>query len=188
MSLRSIAVMRAEAEPAPAPASGTDPKPATPEDEQKKLLDQLIALVPTEAVAVYVAAIGAASSAPELVRWVCFLVVLVLTPVWVVVTYWEKKGGRTKIPFLEVVVGTLAFIAWTTTVPRGTLEELGGSPWVGTLIVVLASGALALVVRAKAVWAKKIGPAPTPEFRSWWACGRALSGHWPLWGLGFRGL
>ena len=27
-----------------------------------------------------------------------------------------------------------------------------------------------------------------PEFRSWWACGRALSGHWPLWGLGFRGL
>jgi len=27
-----------------------------------------------------------------------------------------------------------------------------------------------------------------PEFRSWWAYGRALSGHWPLWGLGFRGL
>ena len=27
-----------------------------------------------------------------------------------------------------------------------------------------------------------------PEFRSWWACGGALMGRWPLWSLGFRGL
>jgi len=36
---------------------------------------------------------------------------------------------------------------------------------------------------------RELGAAPvSPEFRSWWACGRALSGHRPLWGLGFRGL
>ncbi len=29
---------------------------------------------------------------------------------------------------------------------------------------------------------------PSPEFRSWWARGRALTGRKPLWELGFRGL
>lgn len=126
-----------------------------PAGEQKKLLDQLIALIPTEAVGLYVAAIGAASEADEWVRWLIFVVVLVLVPAWVTVSYWEKKGGRSRPPWFEVSIGTLAFIAWTTTVPLGTFDDLDIPVWAGTLVVVLASAILAGAIRAKAVWAKK---------------------------------
>jgi hypothetical protein len=61
-----------------------------------------------------------------------------------------------------VSIGTVAFIAWTTTVPKGTLDGLGGPVWVGTLIVILVSALLTIVVRVKAVWVKKPGAGPTP--------------------------
>jgi hypothetical protein len=143
MSLRSMAVMRASDEERP------------PEGEQKKLRDQLITLVPAEAVGLYVAAIGAAAEADELMHWLIFAVVLVLTPVWVIANYWEKKGGRAGIPWFEVGVGTLAFLAWTTTVPQGTFDELGVPVWAGTILVAVASAVLTVAIRLKAVWAKK---------------------------------
>jgi len=147
-----MAVMRAEDEPAP------------PTGEQKKLREQLITLIPSEAVVLYVAAIGAAAEASEGVRWLIFFLVLIFTPVWVVASYWEKKGGRTGIPLFEVVIGTVAFVAWTTTVPQGTFDDLGLAVWGGTIVVVVVSAALALAVRLKAVWAKKPnGPVPPPE-------------------------
>jgi hypothetical protein len=145
-----MAVMRAETEQAP------------PAGEQKKLRDQLIALVPTEAVALYVAAIGAAAEAPEWVRWLIFGVVLVFTPAWVVVSYWERKGGRTGIPVFEVIIGTIAFVAWTTTVPRGTFDDLGIPVWAGTIVVVVVSAGLTIAVRLQAVWAKKANGGPPP--------------------------
>ncbi len=143
MSLRSMAVMRASDEERP------------PEGEQKRLLDQLITLIPAEAVGLYVAAIGAAAEADEWVRWLIFAVVLVLVPAWVAVSYWEKKGGRTSLPWFELSVGTLAFVAWTTTVPLGTFDDLGVPVWAGTIVVVVASAVLTGAIRAKAVWAKK---------------------------------
>jgi O-antigen/teichoic acid export membrane protein len=152
MSLRAMAVMRAEDEPAP------------PAGEQKKLRDQLITLIPAEAVVLYVAAIGAAAEAQEWVRWLLFGMVLAFTPVWVVASYWERKGGRTGVPVFEVVIGTVAFVAWTTTVPQGTFDDLGVPVWAGTIVVAVVSAALALAVRLKAVWAKKPnGPPPSPE-------------------------
>lgn len=150
MSLRSMAAMRAEDEPAP------------PAGEQKKLRDQLVALIPAEAVALYIAAIGAAAAGEEGIRWGLFGLVLCLTPVWVVVSYWEKKGGRTGIPVFEVVIGTVAFAAWTTTVPRGTFDDLGLPVWAGTIVVVGVSAVLALAVRVHAVWAKKANGSPPP--------------------------
>jgi hypothetical protein len=141
-----MAAMRAADEPSP------------PQGDQKKFVDQLTALVPTEAVALYVAAIGAAAAAEEWVRWVIFGLVLILTPAWVVVSYWEKKGGRTGFPGFEVVVGTLAFVAWTTTVPRGTFDDLGISVWVGTIVVAVASAVLTLAARFNAVWARHPQP------------------------------
>lgn len=141
-----MAVMRATDEGSP------------PEGEQKKLRDQLIALVPAEAVGLYVAAIGAAAEADEWVRWLLFGAVLVLTPTWVTVNYWEEKGGRTGLPWFELVVGTLAFVAWTTTVPSGTFDDLGAPVWAGTIVVAVASAVLTGAIKAKAVWAKK--PAP----------------------------
>ena len=152
MSLRSMAVMRADAESAAAGGGGDRTKPPAPLD---KFRDQLIALVPAEAVGVYVAAIGAAAEAPEWVRWVCFGVVLVLTVGWVTLNYWQRAGGRTRVPWLEVIVGVVAFVAWTTTVPKGTLSDLGVDTWVGTLIVVFTSVVLTMVVQAKALWATK---------------------------------
>jgi hypothetical protein len=143
VSLRAMAVMRASDEERP------------PEGEQKKLRDQLIALVPAEAVGLYVAAIGAAAEAEETVRWLIFVGVLLLTPIWVAVNYWEKKGGRTKLPWFELTIGTLAFAAWTTTVPLGTFDDLDIPVWAGTLVVVASSAVLTVAIRAKAVWAKK---------------------------------
>lgn len=152
MSLRSMAVMRAADEPSP------------PAGEQKKLRDQLVALIPAEAIVLYVAAVGAAAEASEWVRWLIFAVVLVLTPAWVLVSYWELKGGRTGAPVFELVIGIIAFVAWTTTVPQGTFDDLGWPVWAGTIVVAVVSSALALAVRLKAVWAKQSnGPGPPPE-------------------------
>lgn len=138
-----MAVMRATDEGSP------------PDGEQKKLRDQLIALVPAEAVGLYVAAIGAAAEANEGVRWAIFGVVLVLTPAWVALNYWEKKGDHNSLPWFELIVGTLAFVAWTTTVPSGTFDALGAPVWAGTIVVGVASAVLTVAIRAKAVWAKK---------------------------------
>jgi hypothetical protein len=55
-------------------------------------------------------------------------------------------------------------------------------------------GALPVAVAADwltSVWDQNTGGyavAPAPDFRSWWARGRALRGRKPLSGLGFRGL
>ena len=42
------------------------------------------------------------------------------------------------------------------------------------------------IIRAADGWAPRLDA--IPEFRSWWARGRALSDRNPLWVLGFRGL
>ena len=63
MSLRSMADMRAEVEVRGAA------------DEQRKLVNQLIALIPTEAVGLYIAAIAVAVEGSEFLRWVCLGVV-----------------------------------------------------------------------------------------------------------------
>ena len=145
--------------PPSAPAPVPLPPPPAPTGGATKLADQLVALIPAEAIGLYVPAIGAAVSGSEPVRWACLIVVAVLTPVWVTVSYLEQAAGkaRSSLPWLEMAVGLLAFLAWSTAVPGGPWDDLGLAPWVGTLIVAGTTAVLFLVIRLRAAWANIAG-------------------------------
>lgn len=125
-------------------------------EPKAQALDLLVSLIPAEAIAVYIAAIGiAAASDSELARWACLGVVFVLTPAWVAVSYLEQRSGdRIQLPLFEMVVGAVAFVAWTTAVPEGPWDDIGLPTWVGSLVVLLASACLYVVTRFFAAWSK----------------------------------
>ena len=123
-------------------------------DEQRKLVDQLIALIPAEAVGLYVAAIAVAVEGSEALRWACLVVVTILTPLWVLWSFWHAKDENKGFPWLEMGIGTTAFIAWSTTVPKGPWNDIGLPTWVGTMIVIFASAILLLTSNLAAAWKK----------------------------------
>src|ERR671910_2156470 len=114
MSLRSMAVMRAEAEsgrpvvdaetarrgaeparaPQRAPARGAGERGDAPPQQLESARDQLIALIPAEAVALFILLIGL--TANEAVGWRlgALGVVSVFAVAWTVLSYWEARGGR----------------------------------------------------------------------------------------------
>ena len=177
MSLRSIAVMRAEAErsgrvadegtPGEPTAEGAQRAPApggVPDGQGNRLdryRDQLIALIPAEAVALFILLIGL--TAEEAVGWrLGALVGVSLFAVgWTLLSYWEAKGGRKGAPFpgFEVVVGLIAFLAWSTSVPASPFADLDLPTFVGPMIVAVVSALLVFAARVRAVWAKQISQA-----------------------------
>lgn len=152
MSLRSMSAMRADVEAAGEEGGAAVPDPGV---AKKALTDQLIALVPAEAIALYVVLIGLLAKEEEVWRWVSFGVVFIFTVGWILISYWEKGGARDRVPWLEVIVGVVAYVTWTTTVPQGTLTDLGGSTVAGAVAVAIVSALLTGVVRAQAVWVKQ---------------------------------
>jgi hypothetical protein len=154
MSLRSMAVMRAVAEDERA-KTGTDP---AAEGEQKKIVDQLIALIPTEAVSGFVALIGATVALSIGWRWAVLAVVAVLTPVWVLISYRKaasEPAADSKVPWFEMAVGLLAFLAWSTNVPGGPFDDIGLRTQYGAVITLLAAIVLTTAVNFKATWRKE---------------------------------
>ena len=76
----------------------------------------------------------------------------VLTPLWVLRSYWKADPKNKGFPWLEMGIGTAAFLAWSTTVPKGPWDDVGLPTWVGTMIVVFASAILLLVTQLASVW------------------------------------
>lgn len=153
MSLRSMAVMRADAENRRA-ETGVDPAAA---GEQKKLRDQLIALIPAEAISAFVALIGATAALDVGWRWAVLGLIVVLIPIWVFTNYANSlKDGdpKGKPPWFEIIVGLLAFLAWSTSVPAGPFDEIGLKTEYGAIIVLVAAAILTAAVNAKAAWRK----------------------------------
>jgi hypothetical protein len=177
MSLRSMAVMRAEAErgarvvdaetpggpkagePQRAPMPGRGPGGQGSQLDRSR--DQLIALIPAEAVALFILLIGLTEE--EAVGWRLgvLLGVSLFAVGWTLLSYWEAKGGRqgAALPTFEIAVGLIAFLAWSTSVPASPFADLDLPTFVGPAIVAVVSALLVLGARARAVWTKQIGQA-----------------------------
>lgn len=171
-----MAVMRAEAEsgrpvvdaetarrgaeparaPQRAPARGAGERGDAPAQQLESARDQLIALIPAEAVALFILLIGL--TANEAVGWRlgALGVVSVFAVAWTVLSYWEARGGRkgALVPAFEILVGLIAFLAWSTSVPASPFDDLDLPTFVGPAIVAVVSTSLVFVARVRSLWAK----------------------------------
>jgi hypothetical protein len=146
----------AERVPHRAPAPGGQAR--DPGSEQLgRARDQLIALIPAEAVALFILLIGL--TAEEALGWRlgALVGVSVFAVAWTLLSYWEARGGRkgAPVPAFEIVVGLVAFLAWSTSVPASPFTDLDLPTFVGPVIVAVVSALLVLAARARAVWTKE---------------------------------
>jgi hypothetical protein len=138
----------------------TTSAPASADAGLSDARDRLIALIPSEAVALFILLIGLASKASLGIRLGLVALVAVFAVAWTLLSYYEARGGRkgAGTPKFEMAVGTIAFLAWTTSVPASPFFDLDLPTWVGPAIVAIVSGALVWLVRAKAIWSKPAHP------------------------------
>ena len=155
-SLSSLALQRDAAAP-----KRTKRRPTSAEDakktEQQRRADVLVAMIPTEPLAVYTAAVALVVAQignlePEnqymLLRWILFAGFCAGIPGFLIVTYLRNKSATKsrRLPFAEVVSAALAFGAWGLIMPGSPLAaELDGGAEQLTigLITLLSAFALA---------------------------------------------
>jgi len=150
MSLISLASVRALQEDAVAKGLARPGRIPDAADAQERIIGQLVAFIPAEPVALFIAvlaAVGAESSA--WVRWTLLGVVAVLAPLWVEIHYLQKarsRRARKKVPLFEMAAGVVAFVAWSTSVPNSPWSEVGNfTPRWGLLVALVTAGGLLTV-------------------------------------------
>ena len=150
MSLISLASVRALQEDAVAEGKARPGRVPGAADAQERIVGQLVAFIPAEPVALFIAvlaAVGAESSA--WVRWALLGVVAGLAPLWVEIHYLQKarsRRARKKVPLFEMVAGLVAFAAWSTSVPNSPWSEIGNfTPRWGLLVALVTAGGLLTV-------------------------------------------
>jgi hypothetical protein len=150
MSLISLASVRALQEDAVAEGRARPGRIPDAADAQERIIGQLVAFIPAEPVALFIAvlaAVGAESSA--WVRWTLLGVVAVLAPLWVEIHYLQKarsRRARKKVPLFEMAAGLVAFVAWSTSVPNSPWSEVGNfTPRWGLLVALVTAGGLLTV-------------------------------------------
>ena len=135
----------AKAENKPEPPRVPDPKGAT-----KTFLDELIRWIPGESLAIFVALMGLTADSRVFIRVGALVVAAVATPIWVRIHYLQSaktRQAKRVWPKAQMVIATLAFVAWSTSVPKSAWTEIGDfkSSW-GTGIAVLVSFAIGTFV------------------------------------------
>jgi hypothetical protein len=140
-------------------AKGAAPeKAASPETDSKvtAAIDQLVAYVPAEVLAVYVAVVAAmrptASPPSASAAWSVFYVFLVLTPVaqWLVVVGKLRAGGTCDhpyktLPLWEMFAATAAYITWVFALPDSPFAVYGWySAAIAGVAVLAVTGLLTL--------------------------------------------
>jgi len=150
MSLISLASVRALQEDAVAEGLARPGRIPDAADAQERIIGQLVAFIPAEPVALFIAvlaAVGTESSA--WLRWTLLGVVAGLAPLWVEIHYLQKarsRRARKKVPLFEMVAGVAAFAAWSTTVPNSPWNEVGNfTPRWGLLVALVTAGGLLTV-------------------------------------------
>jgi cation transport ATPase len=150
MSLISLASVRALQEDAVAAGRARPGRIPDAADAQQRIVGQLVAFIPAEPVALFVAVLAAVGpeSAPW-IRWTLLGVVAVLAPLWVEIHYLQRarsRRARRKVPVFEMVAGVVAFVAWSTSVPGSPWTEIGSfsARW-GLLVALLTAGGLLTV-------------------------------------------
>jgi hypothetical protein len=172
MSLRSMAVTKA--------ARDTD---ADVQQEQDRLLNQLVNLIPGEAIALFVALMAATANYNYRTRLWMFWIVLVMTPLWVAANYLiaakpealARKPPLKRLPWFDMCLGSVAFIAWSVTVPHTPFSEhalfisdSGLSVQDGVLVTLIASAVLGFLnAFGPRIWIalttkQRTTPPPTP--------------------------
>lgn len=134
------------------PAEPSRPRVPTGPEATTALKDQLLGYVPTDALAGYVALTAAFSWADGWwVRALVFGLVTATAPVWIVLAYREAAQTPEALkqwPTFQMVIGTAAFFAWSTSVPESMWQKDLDLPGVaGVAIAVAASFVISLVVR-----------------------------------------
>jgi hypothetical protein len=143
-------VLAARAADSPAAAAGTPPDSAF-------FLARVLAYIPIEIIGAYQVAAGLieklTKSEPQCWRWGVFWVLLVLAPVYMAASTWEK--GR--LPnWVQVAVSPLAFAVWVFSVGGPFVVWHWYEPSVGALVllgfavVLIAFEKLASVARERA--------------------------------------
>ena len=150
MSLISLASVRALQEDAVAEGLARPGRIPDAADAQERIIGQLVAFIPAEPVALFIAvlaAVGTESSA--WLRWTLLGLVAGLAPLWVEIHYLQKarsRRARKQVPLFEMVAGVVAFAAWSTTVPNSPWNELGNfTPRWGLLVALVTAGGLLTV-------------------------------------------
>jgi hypothetical protein len=122
-----------------APETPTVP---TAQQAQANFQSQLLAYVPTDAIAGYVALTAAFSSFDA--WWVRLLIlagVAATAPLWIVIAYRtaaQTEDALRKWPVFQIVVGTAAFLAWSTSVPDSLWQKDAGLPGIGGVAIGIA--------------------------------------------------
>jgi hypothetical protein len=150
MSLISLASVRALQEDAVAQGRARPGRIPDAADSQQRIVGQLVAYIPAEPVALFIAVLAAVGpESDSWVRWTLLGVVAVLAPLWVEIHYLQRarsRRARRKLPLFEMVAGVVAFAAWSTSVPDSPWSDIGGftTRW-GLLVALLAAGALVTI-------------------------------------------
>jgi hypothetical protein len=150
MSLISLASVRALQEDAVAQGRARPGRIPDAADAQQRIVGQLVAYIPAEPVALFIAVLAAVGpESDSWVRWTLLGVVAVLAPLWVEIHYLQRarsRRARRKLPLFEMVAGVVAFAAWSTSVPDSPWSDIGGftTRW-GLLVALLAAGALVTI-------------------------------------------
>jgi hypothetical protein len=150
MSLISLASVRALQEDAVAAGRARPGRIPDAADAQQRIIGQLVAFIPAEPVALFVAVLAAVGvESASWMRWSLFGVVAVLAPLWVEIHYLQRarsRRARKKVPLFEMVAGVLAFVAWSTSVPGSPWSDVGNfTPRWGLLVALLTAGGLLTV-------------------------------------------
>jgi hypothetical protein len=104
-------------------AQTDDPHQQTPASND--WYEQLVQLVPTEAIGVFTGAIAFCVGVNWgwTPRWICFGAVAVLSAIWVFVNYWDtlttkdKHAKKFPMPYWPMGIGVMAFVIWSLTIP-----------------------------------------------------------------------
>jgi cation transport ATPase len=150
MSLISLASVRALQEDAVAEGRKRPGRIPDAADAQQRIIGQLVAFIPAEPVALFVAVLAAVGVESDAwLRWTLFGVVVALAPLWVEIHYLQRarsRRARKKVPVFEMIAGVIAFVAWSTSVPGSPWNDVGNfSPRWGLLVALLTAGALLTV-------------------------------------------
>ncbi len=161
---RAVGILAAIAPlpPVPLPPPGVPPvTPAsatTSGSSTASLGDQLLAYIPSEVLAIYVASMGVltgtvagTNSAADLndaiwVFWIC----VCLAPLWVLASY--ILSGSTldpkRFPYWSMTASVIAFVIWAIALGNPWLRQnLGVTDHVGALLVIFSSPVLAMTSR-----------------------------------------
>jgi hypothetical protein len=93
--------------------------------EKDSAMEKLTKFIPSEVIAIYVAAVGILSPLGNTGKWVIYFICILLIPILIVINYYQQKrkqkaqaNTNRRIASLLVLFALVAFTAWTCALPE----------------------------------------------------------------------